>query len=135
MSTSDVLKVLTTLRTFRTLRVTINPEIHEQVHTIFYLLYIQQNYSVAFLLRVARVRILQFFRVWFLFSGLCLPNIRPGLWLSTCFCFFSFSLSCSTMFWFHKANRPSAIIFNLVFKFGASQCFHGNFPIALYICH
>ena len=48
MSTSDVLKVLKfarvvgeyNLRTFKTSRVTINPEMHEQVHTIFYLLYI-----------------------------------------------------------------------------------------------
>ena len=35
MSTSDVLKVLN-LRTFKTSRVTINPEIHQQVHTIIY---------------------------------------------------------------------------------------------------
>ena len=35
------------LRTFKTSQVTINPEMHEQVHTIFYLLYIQQNYSIA----------------------------------------------------------------------------------------
>ena len=57
MSTSDVLKVLKiaravgecNLRTFKTSRVTINPEMHEQVHTIFYLLYIQQNYSFALL--------------------------------------------------------------------------------------
>ena len=28
-------------------RVTVNPEMHEQVQTIFYLLYIQQIYSVA----------------------------------------------------------------------------------------
>ena len=37
------------LRTFKTSRVTINPEMHEQVHTIIYLLYVQQNYSVALL--------------------------------------------------------------------------------------
>ena len=29
-------------------RVKINPEMHEQVHTIFYLLYIQQNYPAGF---------------------------------------------------------------------------------------
>ena len=48
MSTSDVLKVLKiaqavgdcNLRNFKTSRVTTNPEMHEQVHTIFYLLYI-----------------------------------------------------------------------------------------------
>ena len=56
MGTSDVLKVLKiaravhvgecNLRTFKTSRVTIN---HEQVHTIFYLLYSQQNYPNALL--------------------------------------------------------------------------------------
>ena len=53
MGTSDVLKVLKiaravgefNLRTFKTSRVTINHEMHEQVNTIFYLLYSQQNYS------------------------------------------------------------------------------------------
>ena len=53
MGTSDVLKVFKiaravgecNLRTFKTSRVTINHEMHEQVHTIFYLLYTQQNYS------------------------------------------------------------------------------------------
>ena len=30
-------------------RVTINHEMHEQVHTIFYLLYSRQNYSIALL--------------------------------------------------------------------------------------
>ena len=57
MGTSDVLKVLKiaravgecNLRTFKTSRVTINHEMHEQVHTIFYLLYSQQNYSNALL--------------------------------------------------------------------------------------
>ena len=39
------------------------------------------------------------------------------------FLFFAFSLSCSTMFCFDKANRLSAIFFNLVFKFGASPVF------------
>ena len=51
MGTSDVLKVLKiaravgecNLRTFKTSRVTINHEMHEQVHTIFYLLYSQQK--------------------------------------------------------------------------------------------
>ena len=51
MGTSDVLKVLKiaravgecNLRTFKTSRVTINHEMHEQVHTIFNLLYSQQN--------------------------------------------------------------------------------------------
>ena len=55
MGTSDVLKVLKNaravgecnLRTFKTSRVTINHEMHEQVHTIFYLLYSQQNYRYS----------------------------------------------------------------------------------------
>ena len=55
MGTSDVLKVLKiaravgecNLRTFKTSLVPINHEMHEQVHTIFYLLYSQQNYSRA----------------------------------------------------------------------------------------
>ena len=46
------------LRTFKTSRVTINPEMHEPLHTIFYL-YIQQDSSVALLLGVVRTRILQ----------------------------------------------------------------------------
>ena len=57
MGTSDVLKVLKialaygscNLRTFKTSRVTINHEMHEQVYTIFYLLYSQQTYSNALL--------------------------------------------------------------------------------------
>ena len=57
MGTSDVLKVLKiaraigkcNLRIFKTSRVTINHEMHEQVHTVFYLLYSQQNYSNALL--------------------------------------------------------------------------------------
>ena len=55
MSTSNVLKDLKiaravsecNLRTFKTSRVIINHEMHEQLHTIFYLLYIEQNYSVV----------------------------------------------------------------------------------------
>ena len=57
MGTSDVLKVLKlaraggdcNLRTFKTSRVTINYEMHEQLDTIFYLLYSKQNYSNALL--------------------------------------------------------------------------------------
>ena len=46
MGTSDVLKVLKIARA-----VTINHEMHEQVHTIFYLLYSQPNYSHTLLCR------------------------------------------------------------------------------------
>ena len=57
MVTRDVLKVLKiaravgeyNLRTFKTPRVTINHEMHEQVYTTLYLLYSQQNYSNALL--------------------------------------------------------------------------------------
>ena len=57
MGTSDVLKVLKIARAvgecnlgiFKTSRVTINHEMHEQVHMIFYLLYSRQNYSIALL--------------------------------------------------------------------------------------
>ena len=37
------------LRTFKTSLVSINHEMHEQIYTIFYLLYSQQNYSNALL--------------------------------------------------------------------------------------
>ena len=57
MGISDVLKVLKilravsdcNLRTWKTSLVTINHEMHEQVHTIFYLVYSKQNYSNALL--------------------------------------------------------------------------------------
>ena len=64
------------------------------------------------------------FWVYFSFSHLCSPNIQPGLCSFhdfVCFCLFLFV---------DKANRLLAIIFNLVSKFAASQCFHGNFHIA-----
>ena len=49
------------------------------------------------------------------------------------FLFFAFSLSCSTMFWFDKANRLSAIFFSLwCSNLALPRCFHGNFCIALY---
>ena len=56
MGTSDVLKVLKiaravgecNLRTFKTSRVTINHEMQEQVHTIFYLLYSLFFYNLVF---------------------------------------------------------------------------------------
>ena len=79
MGTSDVLKVLKiaravgecNLRTFKTSRVTINHEIHEQVHTIFYSLYSQQNYSNALLCSGPYSSSS--------FSRPCLPDIQPGL--------------------------------------------------------
>ena len=76
MSTSDVLKVLN-LKTFKTSRVTINPEMHEQVHTIFlFIIYSTKCLSCGRLrLQVVHARILQFFS----FSRPCLPKIQPGL--------------------------------------------------------
>ena len=68
------------------------------------------------------------FWVYFFFSGLCLPNIQPGLCNSQGVFFFTFSLSCSKMFWFDKGNRRSAILFILVFKFGASLVFSWQRP-------
>ena len=129
MGTSDVLKVLKiaravgecNLRTFKTSRVTINHERYEQVHMIFYLLYSQQNcsnalhctcsYSSSFGLSFLSVA-----HVCQTFNQVCVAfNV---------FLFFAFSLSCSTMFWFDKANRPSAIFFfTSVFKLGASSVF------------
>ena len=52
MGTSDVFKVAVgecNLRTLKTSRVTINHVMHEQIHTIFYLLCTQQNYFVTLL--------------------------------------------------------------------------------------
>ena len=49
------------------------------------------------------------------------------------FLFFAFSLSCSTMFWFDKANRLSVIFFSLwCSNLALPRCFHSNFRIALY---
>ena len=46
---------------------------------------------------------------------------------------FAFSSSFSTMFWFDKANRLSAISsFISCTNMALPQCFHGNFRIALY---
>ena len=50
------------LRTFKTSRVTINHEMHEQAHTIFHSLYSQQNYSNALLCtRYVLLKTLQWF--------------------------------------------------------------------------
>ena len=111
------------LRTSKTSKLTINFEVHEQLHMVFYLSYIQQNYPVAFILRVARVRILQFW-VYFSFSGLCLQNLQPGLCsFQRIFVFFSFSSSCSTMFWFDKATVRHYLV-----KFDASPMFPWQLP-------
>ena len=93
------------LRTFKTSRVTINHEMHEQVHTIFYLLHYSNallcscSYSTSFGFSFLSVA-----HVCRTFNQVCVAfNV---------FLFFAFSLSCSTMFWFDKANRLSAIFFH-----------------------
>ena len=56
MSTSDVQKSIQmctsrgrvqNFKTFQTSQMTINHELHEQVHTMFYLSYTKQTYSIA----------------------------------------------------------------------------------------
>ena len=104
MSTSHVLKLLKiaravvecNLRTFKTSRVTINPEIHEQVHTIFYLLYIQQNYSVADVFDCELV-MLVFFSIFLSVPHVCQTFNQVSVVLNV-FLFFGFSSSFSTMF-------------------------------------
>ena len=128
MGTNDVLKVLKiaravgecNLRTLKTSRVTINHEMHEQVHTIFYLLYSQQNNSNTLLCSCS-------YSSSFGFSFLSVAHVcqrfNQVCVAFNAFLFFAFSFSCSTMFWFDKANRLSAIFFTLVFKFGVSPVF------------
>ena len=67
--------------------------------------------------------ILQHFILFFIF-GIIL--FQPG-GCSTLV--FVFSQSCSTMFWFGKANRLSAIFFNLVHNLALPLRFHSNFCI------
>ena len=117
MGTSDVLKVFKiaravgecNLRTFKTSRLTINHEMHEQVQTIFYLLYSQQNYSNALLCSCS-------YSSSFGFSFLSVAHVCQTF-NQVCvafnvFLFFAYSLTCSTMFWFNKANRLSVIYFH-----------------------
>ena len=134
----DVLKVLKiaraigecNLRTFETSRVTINHEMHEQVHTNFYLLYSQQNYSNMLLCaRYILLKTLQWFPIC---SHVLFEPIRNIM-------FFAFSLSCSMMFWFDKANLLSAIFFHFgvqIWHFTgvsiATSVLHSTTWIALY---
>ena len=81
----------------------INHEMPEQVHTVFYLLYSQQNYYNALLCtRYVPFKTLRWFPIC---SHVLFEPIRNVM-------FFAFSLSCSMMFWFDKANRLSAIFFH-----------------------
>ena len=75
----------------------------------FYLLYSQQNYSNALLCSCSHsssfgFSFLSVAHVCQTFNQVCVAfNV---------FLFFAFSLSCSTMFWFDKANRLSTIFFH-----------------------
>ena len=83
MSTSDVLKVLkiaravgeSNLRTFKTSRVTINPEMHEQVHDFLFIIYLTKFLSRRLFFELF---VLEFFRLWVYFS-FSHPSIQPGL--------------------------------------------------------
>ena len=71
--TSDVLKVL------KTSRVTINPEMDEQVHTIFYLEYIFNKINPTLFFELNVLCTLYFLGLLFFHGRPCLPNIQPGL--------------------------------------------------------
>ena len=137
MGTSDVLKVLKiaravrecNLRTFKTSRVTINDEMHEQVHTIFYLLYSPQNCSNALLFSCSYSSSFGF--SFLLVAHVC-QTFNQVCVAFNMFLFFAFSLSCSTMFWFDKANRLSAFFSLWCSNLALPWCFHSNFRIALY---
>ena len=125
---------LSKLRTFKTSRVTTNPEMHEQDHANFYLLYIQQNYSVADSTSSSSSCSCSYSSVFFLSVAHVYQTFNQVCVVFNAFLFFAFSSSFLTMFWFDKANRLSAILFfiwstNLVLPL----CFHGNFRIALYL--
>ena len=136
MGTSDVLKVLKVpravgecnLKTFKTSLMPINHEMHEQVHTIFYLLYSQQKYSNVLLCSCS-------YSSSFGFSFLSVTHVCQTF-NQVCvalnvFLLFAFSLSSSTMFWFDKANRLSAIFF----RFGVQIWRFPDVSIATSILH
>ena len=92
MGTSDVLKVLKiaravgecNLRTFKTSRVTINHEMHEQVHTIFYLLYSRFFNNLVFKFGASPVFPWQLLRIalYNLFMHSSLTNQKRDILLS-----------------------------------------------------
>ena len=98
---------------------TINHEMHGHVHTIFYLLYSQQNYSNALLCSCS-------YSSSFGFSFLSEVCVAFNM-----FWFFAFSLSCSTMFWLDKASQMSAIFFH----FGVQIWRFPGVSIALSVLH
>ena len=131
MGSSDVLKVLKiaraigecNLRTFKTSRVTINHEMHEQVHTIFYLLYSRQNYSIALL---------------------CTPYVlqKTLQWVPKC-SHVLFEPIKNVMLWqvnqawsswkflrkYYKPNSVSHFFISWCSNLALPRCFHGNFSV------
>ena len=131
MGTSDVLKVLKiaraigkyNLRTFKTSRVTINHEMHKQVHTIFYYI-LNKIAQTRYILSSCLCSYSSSFGFSFLSVAHVCQTFNQVCVAFNEFLFFTFSLSCSTTVWFDKANRLSAIFFfTLVFKLGASPVF------------
>ena len=107
MGTSDVLKVLKIARavgecnlgTFKTSRVFIYYVLNKIAQTRYILSICSCSYSSSF-----RFSFLSVDHVCQTFNQVCVAfNV---------FLFFAFSLSCSTMLWFDKANRLSAIFFH-----------------------
>ena len=72
------------LRTFKTSRVTINHEMHEQVHTIFYLLYSRFFYNLVFKFGASPVFPWQLLRIalYNLFTHSSLTNQKRDIFLS-----------------------------------------------------
>ena len=100
MGTSDVLKVL------KIARVTINYEMHEQVHTIFYFNILDKITPSRYSARLTSI----FGFTFRLVAHVC-QTFNQVCVAFNVFLFFAFSLSFSTMFWFDKENRLSAIFF------------------------
>ena len=113
---------------------TINPEINEQVHTIVYLLYIQQNYSVADVFEF-ELFVLVFFSFFLLVAHVC-QTFNQVCAVFNVILFFAFSISFSTMSTdsrFDKSNRLSAIFFFIwCTNLALPQGFHANLCIALH---
>ena len=128
------LKVLKTLRTFKTSLVTIDPEMQEHVHTIFYLLYIQQNYyfddssSSSCSRSYSSVFAFSFLPVVCVcqtFNQVCVV-FKVFLFFSH---FFQVAQRC---FGLIKQTDCPPFFFISCTNFALPQCFHGNFRIALY---
>ena len=122
------------LRTFKTSQVTINSEMHKQVHTfsIYFLIY-----SPKLLIRSSSSSCLCSYSSIFGFTFLsvvylCQTFNQVCVAFNMCMFLFSFSLSWSTMFWFDKANWLLPFFLFWCSNLALPLCFHGNFRIALY---